>query len=135
MKRFNNYDEYETWTNSFENPSDYETIPAVIDDGWKISMDMMTECKSYKTALRRFKKAFEGCSNDTAANENISAWIEGMKECCENGCFYDLTGWMTGQKELDEQTRKYGTYNWSVEEIDEGRWYIYLNISGGFAGR
>ena len=27
-----------------------------------------------------------------------------------------------------------GTYSWGVEEVDEGRWYIFLNISGIYAG-
>lgn len=50
MKKFSSYAEYESWTDTFENASDYEEIPVAIDDGWKISIDMFTACKSYKTA-------------------------------------------------------------------------------------
>lgn len=132
FKKFASFDEYEAWFDSFENASDVEQIPCMIDDGWKIAIDMMTECKSWKTAVRRFGKTF--CN----VSEDVDAWIEGMEESCSNGCFKDLTGWiMAGcndPREISNQA-KYGTYNWSVEEVSEGLWYIYLNISGGYAGR
>ena len=54
MKKFGSQEEYEHWTDTFENPGDYQEIPCAIDDGWKILIDMFTACKSYKTALPRF---------------------------------------------------------------------------------
>ena len=33
MKKFSSYAEYESWTDTFENASDYEEIPVAIDDG------------------------------------------------------------------------------------------------------
>ena len=30
---------------------------------------------------------------------------------------------------------KNGTYSWGVEETSEGYWYLFLNISGIYAGR
>ncbi len=61
-----------------------------------------------------------------------------MKESCESGCFKDVTGWhpawTTNPKEIEEVS-KYGTFSWGVEETDEGLWYVFLNISGGYAGR
>lgn len=69
MKKFISYDEYEQWTETFENASDYEEIPVAIDDGWKVSVDMFTACKSYKTAIRRFEKTFKEVHSD------ISAWV------------------------------------------------------------
>lgn len=35
MKKFSSYAEYESWTDTFENASDYEEIPVAIDDGWE----------------------------------------------------------------------------------------------------
>lgn len=86
MKKFSSYAEYERWTDTFENPSDYEEIPVAIDDGWKISIDMFTACKSYKTALRRFEKTFQEVSGE------IAGWVECMRESCESGYFKDTTG-------------------------------------------
>lgn len=127
---FNSYDAYERWTENFENCYDYEETPVVIDDGWKIAVDMMTECKSWKTALRRFEKAFG------AYNEDIKAWIECMREAVESNYFKDRCepGWNTTPEERKDFFKD-GTYSWGVEEQDEGFWYIYLNISGGYAGR
>lgn len=131
MKKFASYEEYEAWTETFENCSEYENIPVLIDDSWKISADMFTECKSYKTALRRFEKTF-------ASVPEITDWIEGIRESCENGCFEDTTGWKPAWSHDPEEIKelaKNGTYSWSVEEISEGRWYIFLNISGVYANR
>ena len=60
-KIFKSFEDYEKWTDQFENISDYQEIPTAIDDGWKVSVDMFTECKSWKTALRRFEKSICGC--------------------------------------------------------------------------
>lgn len=132
-KIFHSQEEYDRWTESFESPSDYQEIPSVIDDGWKISADMFTECKSWKTALKRFETAFV-----VVDSENISVWVECMRESCESGCFQDLTGWKPAWTSDPEETKKFaegGIYSWGVEETSEGYWYIFLNISGSYAGR
>lgn len=132
MMKFTNYTEYECWTDTFENPGEYEEIPVAIDDGWKISMDMITSCKSYKTALRRFEKTFSEVSGE------IAAWVEFMKESCEAGFFRDSTGWMpawSNDPEVIKENCKNGIYSWGVEETMEGYWYVFLNISGIYAGR
>ena len=124
-KMFKSVDEYENWTNKFENCSDNEEIPVCIDDGFKISADALIECKTWKTALNRFEKAF--FMND------LKPWIETMKESCQNGYFENITGWMptyTCTKEELEEIVKNGTYSYGVECLDENLWYIYLNVSG-----
>lgn len=130
MKKFNNYDEFENWVDTFENPGEIEEIPVAIDDGWKISVDMATACKSYKTALRRFEKIFREVSED------ITPWVEVMRESCENGYFKDMwkPGWTATEDEIKEYSKN-GTYSWGVEEISDDSWYIFLNISGIYAGR
>lgn len=129
-KKFNSEAEYEVWTEKFENCYEYEDVPAVIDDGKKIMMDMITYCKSWKTAVKRFRKAFADCGSC------VVGWIDGIMESCENGYFEDRNGWKpawtTDPEEISEYGRKYGRYAWAVEEIDEGCWYVYLNLSGGF---
>lgn len=131
MKKFASYAQYEDWTDGFENTSEYEEIPVVIDDGWKISIDMVTPCKTYKTALRRFEKTFQEV-------DGIAEWIECMRESCEGGLFIDTSGWKpawTNDPVEIKEFAKNGFYTWGVEEISEGYWYVYLNISGIYAGR
>lgn len=131
-KMFKSFEDYEKWTEKFENTSDYQEIPVAIDDGWKVSVDMFTECKSWKTALRRFEKAFAG------VNSEITTWVECIRESCESGYFSDTTGWKpawTSNPEEIKEFAKGGTYSYGVEETMEGYWYIYLNISGSYAGR
>ena len=132
MKKFTSIEDYEKWTEGFENASDYEEIPVMIDTGFEISVDMFTTCKSYKTALKRFEKTFGG------SNKSISEWIESIKESCENGYFKDLDGWKPAwlkKPEEIEEYRKSGTYSWGVENVSENCWYIFLNISGGYVNR
>lgn len=125
--RFSNIDDYFEWTDRFENAFEYQEIPVVIDDGWKISMDLITYCKSYKTAIRRFAKAFMDV-------EQAEGWFEGIRETCDNGCFEDLNGWKVWGED-ERETRKRGCYSWGVEEVDDGCWYVFLNISGCYADR
>ena len=125
-KIFNNFESYEAWTEQFDD-CEYCYTPCLIDDGWKISMDMFTDCKTWKTALNRFKKAFGDY------NEDVKAWIDGIYESYESGYSHDECYYST--HELDKELcEKYGSYGWGIEEVDDGRWYIFLNISGEYAG-
>lgn len=130
VKIFKNMEEYENWTDKFENCYEYDDVPTIVDDGWKIMIDMMTECKTYKTALRRFEKAFKDY------DKSIEAWVEGMKESCEYGFFKDtcIPSWDASEEEK-KAFNEFGSYGWEIEEVDEGRWYIFLNISGEYADR
>lgn len=125
---FNSQADYEAWADTFETPSEYSRIPVLIDDGFTVSADMETECKSWKTAVRRFAKAF--C--------NISAfdgWIgEDMLENGESGIFQDMSKYYGTPEEIAE-FRKNGQYSWGIEEVSDGVWYIYVNVSSVYAGR
>ena len=126
LKIFNDFESYDTWTEQFDD-FEYCYTPCLIDDGWKISMDVFTDCKSWKTALNRFRKAFGDYSED------IKAWIDGMYESCENGYMHDECYYSTNESDK-ELCKKYGSYGWAVEQVDEERFYIFLNISGEYAG-
>lgn len=130
VMKFDSMEAYEAWTEKFEECYEYENIPVIIDDGWTIRMDIMTDCKSWKTALKRFEKAFGDY------DPSIKDWIEGNRESCENGYFGDWCrpAWCATEEEL-KTFYSFGTFSWGVEEVDEGRWYCFLNISGEYAGR
>ena len=128
---FLSFDAFDAWTQQFEECSDWEMIPTAIDDGWKLSMDLFTACKSWKTALKRFAKAFK------EVNPEVAGWVDCIRESCENGSFQDATGcrpaWTTDPDEIREFLSK-GAYSWGVEQHDD-KWYVFLNISGSYLGR
>lgn len=112
---FKSFDEYIEWTEKFDNCSEYENIPVAIITDNKIAFDMFTECKSGKTAIRRFEKAFNNLYNF------MPDWACTMRESFENGYDHDAT-----------QADEYGNYSWGVEEVNDGCWYVYLNLSGSW---
>lgn len=116
---FNSQESYENWMEQFDSYADFESIPTVVDDGWKISADLMVECKSYKTALKRFEKAFKDVPD-------IADFYEYLADSCDLKCFSANEGYMS--------ERQYGALSYGVEQIDENRWYIYVNLSGGYRG-
>ena len=81
-----------------------------------VCADLMTECKSYKTAIRRFFKALEGDSR-------FDGWREGIEESCENGYFADKEQYWESGKGLVYT----GGYHWCVEDHD-GSYYVELTV-------
>ncbi len=127
IREFKNIDEFEKWKENID--TDLE-IPVVIDDGWKIMMNLFTNCKSWETALRRFEKAFVN------VNKEFSGWIKKIKKSCKNGKFKDGNDYkFVWDKEKQREIEKAGIYAFDVEEFDDGLWYIHLSISGCYAGR
>jgi len=122
-KKFSNFNEYEDWTERFDNCCDYEKIPVLIDDGWKISADMTTECKSWKTALRRFAKVFGD------ADESVKEWIEFMRDAADCGQFHEK--YIPIITKDDDGS----FYSWGIEDVGDDIWYVYLNVSGVYAHR
>lgn len=90
-----------------------EVLNVVVAGGWK-NCDMFTECKSWKTAIRRFQKALE--------NEfpEIAEWCETLRESCEMGSFHDSPVY-------NDRPSENSWYAWEVEESGDG-WYIFLNV-------
>ena len=137
VKSFTSYDEYEKWEEQFEESCEEENYPVYIDNGWDVKMDMFAECKNWKTAIRRFEKTF------AEINPEVLPWAEQIMQECEEGNFTDVTGWkitFSYDEEENEQenlksSQTFGSYGWGVEQLDENRWYIFLNISGAYAGK
>lgn len=92
----------------------YEEVTVIRENGW-IKCDLMTECKSYKTALRRFFKAL-------ANVPEVSGWYEDMSESAENGYFQ-----MNDNMMADGTRNPFPGYAWEIEDHD-GAWYIFLNV-------
>ena len=81
---FKSYADYELWTEQFTGSADYQEIPAAIVNDWSVNADLFTACKSWKTALRRFARAFGNL------NPEMPVWLETMNESCAAGIFSDV---------------------------------------------
>lgn len=114
-KTFKSYNEYEAWAENFENGAEYEEIPTYIEDGDRISADMIVECKKATTAVKKFVKQFEKFAL-------VKEWaMDSMMECVNDGTFKDTYS--------DDGNM----YSWEIEEIDEGIFYIYIVLKGVYA--
>lgn len=118
MKRydFNSFEEF----SDAEVAGEWEALTVLAENGW-IKADLMTECKSWKTALRRFFKAL-----NPNGDEEFSGWYECMTESAENGYFKGNDFTMA-----DGSRNQCPSYAWEIEEMNDGEWYIFLNIHPG----
>lgn len=120
MVTFKSFKEYDKW-------ADKQNGEAVlIDDGWQMSMDMTVDAHSAVGAVEEFTKVF--------LMPETRLLLRDMKAEVEDGTFEDCVKRLnpTRTRELWENI---GGYNWAVENIDENRWYVFLNATGNFLGR
>ncbi len=88
-----------------------EAVTVIHENGW-IKADLVTECKSWKTALKRFFKSVP---------ELKESWYECIVECIESGY------WKANDYKLADGTRNpIPGWAWEVECMDDGLWYVYV---------
>ena len=110
---FDNFDDFEESGVAGE----YEVTAIVKKDHCNnLCADLMTECKSWKTAIRRFFKSLTDYPE-------FNGWQVGILESCENGYFSDKEIYFEGGKSVYCK----GGYFWEVENYDDC-WYICLNV-------
>ena len=109
-RTFKNFDEYESY---YENHEHRYNDVDIAENEFTVSADGEFECKSWKTALRRFFKAL---ANDSRFDD----WYEAILESIKNGIW----------KEVETIDGEYflGGFHWSVEELDDNLWYIELTV-------
>jgi len=94
---------------------EFETLTVIDENGW-LKSDIITECKSWKTALRRFFKLL-------GEDPRLDNWYECIKDEAENGYFKANDSTMA-----DGSRNEFPSFAYEIEEIDKGIWYIFLNI-------
>lgn len=112
---FKNFDEFE----ESKVAGRYEVV-AIVNGGShglkRVSADLMTDCKNWRTAVNRFFKAL---GND----ERFDGWKECIIENCEDGYFSDKeTYWEPGKGSV-----YYGGYHWLIEDCGES-FYVELTV-------
>lgn len=106
---FENFDQYA------ESRVSGESEVLAIVGGKNVCADLMTKCKSWKTAVKRFFGALEG-------DERFSGWKESVTESAENGFFQ----WIEEEYIGGGNAKRTGRF-FTVEEYD-GEWYIALRV-------
>ncbi len=106
LMKFASEAEFYKWAEVHEKAGeDITAYPIMIDDGQTVMCDAFIECKRFSTACKRFAEIF-------ADVEGVNEWLESILD----------------DKALDK-------YQWGVEDYCGDGFYIYLNISGVYAGR
>ncbi len=120
MVKFKSFQEYDAW----EEKQDGE--PVLIDDGWRMSMDMTVYARSAVSAVEEFVNAF--------MMPETRMLLRDMKGEVEDGTYGDCTQRLN-PSDTNELWERIGGYKWGVEHVDGNEWYVFLNASGNFLGR
>lgn len=102
--------------------NDDENVVTVVHERNWYKCDIMTDCKSWKTALKRF---FSVLSEPV-----FNGWYESMRECAENGMFSANDSILANHEANPDWC-----YSFGIECVDDGEWtnskptwYIFLNV-------
>lgn len=59
-----------------------------------------------------------------------------MLDSLRDDIYSDLSGWKPARRSFDSEYKPtLGSYSWGVEEVTYHCFYVFLNISGEYAGR
>lgn len=114
IRHFSSMEEFE----DLNEIGEYEVLD-IVNRGNRVSADLITECKSYKTVIGRF---FKGLENESA----FDGWKDCLFESCENGYFKDAESIWNEERGRSEYT---GSWAYEVEQLDETLWYITLTVA------
>jgi len=110
VMKFKSQDEYEKWVDERqENDQSIDEIVVVVDEGFRVSVDLTTACKKPATAIRRMFKELSGIPE-------LDGWQDGMTESIENGYYSDS----------DPRNYAWGVENYGDEDYDE--YYVFLVV-------
>ncbi len=110
LRKFNSYDEYETYYENKESEERYEIVDIVRTEN-RVCADMMTDTKSVKIALNRFFRTVKDC-------KDFADWEGDIRESIENGYWKD-------------DSMKDAGYAWEVEDHD-GSYYICIILTNAY---
>lgn len=107
-------------------PDEWQGEPALIDDGWQMTMDMTVTAETAIEAYAAFEKEFRSPETERL--------LSGIREDINDGILSDMTkGWFP--TETRDMWELYGGYKFSVTDWEDGRWCIFVTATGCLIGR
>lgn len=113
VDEFNSFEEFD----SSNTAGEYERVTVIRENGW-FKCDLLTECKTGKTAVKRLFDSLE--SNGIT---DVSEWREFLNESLENGYYKD------NDRTLADGTKNPNPcYYWEIDCTNEDSIYITINV-------
>lgn len=115
--------------NNGESPNDDEIT--IVWHGTYASMDIQATGKRIVPILRKIEKSM--CEAGLTSEESVfsgwfGAWADSLTDSSEKRYFI----WQYDGK--NDRDNGHWSYSWGIEQIDEDRWYIFLNIATASSG-
>ncbi|MGN1394550.1 MAG: hypothetical protein ACI4V7_11080, partial [Succinivibrionaceae bacterium] len=120
LKYFDGLDAYDNYisdsTGGFNSEKIGTNYVHFINETEKVAIDGEVQCKNASTAINRF---FDTLGNqfDNLGIDELNGWKESILESIKNGVY----------SQTNAEGSAPGTYSYGVEQLDNGRWYVYLN--------
>lgn len=92
---------------------------SVVTSPVSVCFDMQTYCKNKATAIRRFRAEIEKINAETRGD--ALAWLD-----MPVGMYYEGHDGWTDARGVSH------SFSLGIEELDDGLWYIWMNLSGKF---
>jgi len=112
MKKRIDYPSFEAYEHGEDVRNEF--VYVVHDNGWLLC-DLTTCCKRPQTAVKRLF--------DQLHEEIFDGWYGDISESVRGGYFES-----TDAKLADGSLNPYRLFAWGLEEVDDGIWYIFLNV-------
>lgn len=113
-KWFESMEQFSTWLDSTN--GDYDNVVSIVEESGWYKIDLTTNCKYASTAIRRFFNQLEDI-------KEAYDWKEEIAESVRSNCWH-LNDFTMG----DGSNNPYPMYSWGVEDLEDGWWYIFLNV-------
>ena len=110
VMKFTSQDAYEAWVDERkENDQSINEIVCIVDEGFRLSVDLTTACAKPTTAIRRMFQ-------ELGDMPELDGWQDGMTEAVENGVF----------GESAPHDWSWGVENYGDEDYDE--YYVFITV-------
>lgn len=124
-KWFDSMDSFEDWNSNIEDCD--EVVSIVNESGW-LRIDLTTTCKHSSTALRRFFGQLVDVKEAYDWKESMEEHAAYSKELAKKSEYYDGSCHANDTTMADGTDNPYPSYSYGVEMLDNGWWYVFLNV-------
>ena len=110
VMKFTSQDAYMAWADERQaKDQTIDEIVCIVDEGFRLSIDLTTKCARPTTAIRRLFKQLHGIPE-------LEGWDEGINESISHGYYSDYA----------PKNFSWGVEHYGDDDYDE--YYVYINI-------